>query len=579
MNRYTATICQFLAGCMAFLGFPSVLSAQTAIVESGKITTSDFGEQWCEIVFPKDGRHMMLVPAGTYHIGIDDPVARGFSSSEGPMVSVTVGSFYIDKYEVSTKTYLEVATKLGLGIPRIANPENAAEHDKPVSGISHEDALQFAEYLKKDLPTEAEWEIAARGAEAYLYPWGNTSDNSRANLGNSGKDSPHSVGTKTQDVSPFGVVDMAGNISEWCRDYYFRDYYQMVDGETNPRLTKDGESCAVRGGNYFIKNDGHVTLRTPQIPTSTSEEVGFRTVYRLVKPPKPTPTPTPIPPTPTPTPSAETRIDHFQRLLEPYFANPMRDLPNDIMGYPSQLARVPFVNQTPFDLNVAFIDIEETKVYQFPTSIERGTCALVEVPNAMPLYILASAKTDPPSMVVNMGPINSESSPIVLIQPNTFNEVVMADHEILKPGPRVSAIQYYPGSFQPLWNLFEVYNDTNHPVEITVGIPVRGREGVVTGAVKRTVEPGQSARFSEFGGTPLQITGKYLGATENITSRRMTFKNDETADHRIFRMVEEPDGTLYQVLSHKLPVIAIEKIDVRLPEKVRDTFVPKTSKK
>ncbi|NUO50447.1 MAG: formylglycine-generating enzyme family protein [Polyangiaceae bacterium] len=164
---------------------------------------------------------MLLVRGGTFTMGAD----KGGEADEHPAHEVTVGSFWLDVTEVTNGAYGEcVAT----GTCREHDPKNAERNGfddrtfrgaaQPVSGVSWDDAVAYCTFRGKRLPTEAEWERAARGDDGRTYPWGEESPTPEHGVFSSSVTAD--VGTHPQGAGPFGHLDLAGNVWEWCADHY-----------------------------------------------------------------------------------------------------------------------------------------------------------------------------------------------------------------------------------------------------------------------------------------------------------------------------------------------------------------------
>jgi iron(II)-dependent oxidoreductase len=195
-------------------------------------------------------------------------------NDEGPAHMVFLDSYLIDKYEVSNKDYGDFIRAKGHGAPAYWDDPRLNKPEQPVVGVNWEEAKGFCEYRGKRLPTEAEWEKAARGPKANLYPWGNDFDPAKANYGKN-HEATMPVDSYPDGVSYYGAYNMAGNVFEWVSDWYDPRYYDRLETMVNPagpaqpiwlggtgtyvdRLTV-GEKRVIRGGSW-IAPEG--TLKT-----------------------------------------------------------------------------------------------------------------------------------------------------------------------------------------------------------------------------------------------------------------------------------------------------------------------------
>jgi formylglycine-generating enzyme required for sulfatase activity len=187
---------------------------------------------------------MVYVPAGEFEMGSPE----GYRD-EQPVHTVALDSFWIDRTEVTNAQY---ALCVGDGVCDEAGFVNDADlngDDYPVVGVSWYDANIYCSWVDARLPTEAEWEYAARGPEGHIYPWGNedpTCDLAQYR-GCSGETVP--VGSLPDGASWCGALDLAGNVWEWVADWYDRDYYERSPSR-NPLGPEEGDMKVLRGGSW-----------------------------------------------------------------------------------------------------------------------------------------------------------------------------------------------------------------------------------------------------------------------------------------------------------------------------------------
>jgi serine/threonine-protein kinase len=219
----------------------------------------------------QDGATLVFVPAGEFTMGSDS------SPDEQPVHQVTLGSYWIDRTEVTNAQYTN-CVDAGKCLPPVNmehfNDSNYAAH--PVVHVNWDQAKAYCSWAGRRLPSEAEWEKAARGTDARAYPWGGILECSKANFFGCENDTAP-VGSYEGGKSPYGAYDMAGNVWEWVKDWYSPDYYQNSPG-ANPAGPDSGQFRVLRGGaatSYFDQN-ARSAARYKNYPTVTYNSVGFR---------------------------------------------------------------------------------------------------------------------------------------------------------------------------------------------------------------------------------------------------------------------------------------------------------------
>lgn len=257
---------------IAAIPFLALVSTQAVKPAAPPVVDDGYGE-------------LVLVPSGVFRMG--DNFGDG-ESRERPVHAVELDAYYIGKHEVTNGQWRKFRDDAGYDNPKFwpggrpvpkdqvpywTQPNNhgggtPGSDNYPVIGVNWDSAVAYCNWLSAKtgktyrLPTEAEWEKAARGTDQRRYPWGNSIDQSFANfVSTQSFDTVRPVGffdgsqrekLKTQaSASPYGAFDMAGNLMEWCQDWYSRDYYS-VSPRKNPKGPAAGAYKVVRGGSFFV---------------------------------------------------------------------------------------------------------------------------------------------------------------------------------------------------------------------------------------------------------------------------------------------------------------------------------------
>ena len=215
---------------------------------------------------------MVFVQGGTFQMG------DGANVDTRPVHTVTLNDFYIDRYEVTVLQYGLFARATGHSVPAIFPNDSL-----PMAFVDWSDAVDYAQWMGKRLPTEAEWEYAARGgsrSRGYLFSGSNDADSVAWNAGNSGN-KPHPVGQKKSNE--LGISDMSGNVWEWCKDWHAA--YNAAP-QTNPQGPDSGTTRIMRGGSFAPVDSVRwcsVAWRGANVPSLRAGSVGFRCVKDRVR--------------------------------------------------------------------------------------------------------------------------------------------------------------------------------------------------------------------------------------------------------------------------------------------------------
>ena len=221
---------------------------------------------------PPEGA-MALVPAGEFTMG-----SSTGDADEQPAHLIHVDAFLIDIYEVTVRRYAAFLKATGVTDWKTMN--QPANQKRPIANVEWADAAAYCNWAGKRLPTEAEWEKAARGTDGRLYPWGNDPPTPRhAHYRKSGSHNHGTlapVGTLDQGKSPYGLYDMAGNVWEWVGDWYADDYYKNSPLQS-PTGPSSGESKVLRGGSWDSNPQQlRSTLRYFHRSAHRHKDYGFR---------------------------------------------------------------------------------------------------------------------------------------------------------------------------------------------------------------------------------------------------------------------------------------------------------------
>jgi formylglycine-generating enzyme required for sulfatase activity len=234
-----------------------------------------------------DDAPMAAIPAGEFWMGVDGMIGL---EDERPRHEVWLDAYQMDIYEVTVARYARFLAATNREPPSYWETVKLAEHgDRPVIGVDWADAEAYCKWAGKRLPTEAEWEKAARGTDERQYPWGNqkpTSDLANYALGARFSYSQvlMPVGKYGRAASPYGLFDMGGNVWEWTQDWYDGAYYAK-SSRKNPTGAGQGQFKVLRGGSWSDMAKYMLTYgRFKLLPATRNSYTGFRCARAVTAP-------------------------------------------------------------------------------------------------------------------------------------------------------------------------------------------------------------------------------------------------------------------------------------------------------
>jgi len=242
----------------------------------------------------KDGAVMVRVPGGAFTMGCDTGL-----DSEKPARTVQIDAFLMDKTEVTVgryrrfveeAKYLTEVERRGYGLILKKNfwykvpgtswrvPGYPSTEEHPVTCVTWADAAAYARWAGNELPTEAQWERAARGSDGRSHPWGEGKAAERACFGAA---LPTPAGSFPGGASPWGILDLAGNVSELCSDWWDPRAYDAPE-RRNPKGPDRGDTHVLRGGSWTDPSDKELrSSRRWRVAIDGNNADGFRTVRRI----------------------------------------------------------------------------------------------------------------------------------------------------------------------------------------------------------------------------------------------------------------------------------------------------------
>jgi formylglycine-generating enzyme required for sulfatase activity len=221
---------------------------------------------------------MAFVGAGDFEMGCVSALDTMCDADENPQHTVTLDTFIIDLTEVTQADY-QFCISAGVCSAPSNNFDPTSLPKHPVGNVVFSQAVTYCSWLTKRLPTEAEWEKAARGTDGRVWPWGNAAPTCEMLNFDRCIDAPTAVGSYPAYVSPYGLFDTAGNVSEWVSDWYDAGYYSSGPSQ-NPVGPSSGSEHGVRGSSYAF---GPQSVRTSNRPSGKPDTDSLGRGFRCAR--------------------------------------------------------------------------------------------------------------------------------------------------------------------------------------------------------------------------------------------------------------------------------------------------------
>jgi formylglycine-generating enzyme required for sulfatase activity len=232
---------------------------------------------------------MILIPAGEFLLGSDPKKDEYAHEDEQPQHTLYLPNYYMAKAPVTNAQYAAFVKTAGYKPPQQWNNKQPplGKENHPVEEVSWNHALTYCRWLAKTtgqpyrLPTEAEWEKGARGTDGRIYPWGDQWDAKRCNSRENGKGDTTPVDTYLHGASPYSLLDIAGNVGEWCSTIWQKKAYpfQAQGKWTKAYLLRTNVPCVLRGGAYYYDEEfARCAFRSESSPDNRHFGIGFRIV-------------------------------------------------------------------------------------------------------------------------------------------------------------------------------------------------------------------------------------------------------------------------------------------------------------